>query len=306
MLGSEFECVRIVGSQGWQETKFIYLRLMQTKFYFLLLLLMPVLGQSQTPVPFPTQDASWLYGLYDDFGNQYWSYIFYLDGDSSLGETWSVLHNGGGIEGLIRQDSSLKVWIVPNGLTTPELLYDFGAVVGDTLKSIRTGSAFGNGLDTLVVTEVLVYGGGYPTEWRLRSIQSQGWGAEFGWTEGVGDQSWLPASGPINMVSGTTYLNCFSNMAYNAAGNPCVVANEEALSQHLDVYPNPSTGKFRLDFNQPMELGGMKVMDMHGRTVRTYDEFQGTLDLMGMEAGIYLLSLEVGEKQMVTRKLLLQ
>lgn len=275
---------------------------MRTQFYLLLFLLGPLFAQSQTPVPFPTQDASWLYGLYNDSGNQIGSYFFYLDGDSSyLGETWSVLYNGGATEDLIRQDSSLKVWIVPNGLTTPEFLYDFGAALGDTIRGIRT--QFITMLDTVVVTSIS--SGSSPRIWFLNSISQQASGMGYSWTEGIGDQSWLPASSPITLVSGTTYLNCFSNMAYNAPSNPCIVANEEALSQHLKVYPNPSTGKFRLDIDQPMELGATKVIDAHGRMVRSYDEFRETLDLDGLEAGIYFLSVRAGEK-MLTRKLVLQ
>ena len=267
----------------------------------MLILIAPIFAQSQTPIPFPTQDATWLYGLYDDFGNLYGYHQFWLDGDSSyLGETWSVLYHGGSPEGLIRQDTSLKVWIVPTGLTTPEFLYDFGTVVGDTIRGIRT--QFITTLDTVVVEQIFP---GPPQVWSLRSISSQAMGMYYTWTEGVGDESWLPASSPINLVSGTTYLICFANIAYNGPNNPCIVANEEALSQQLKIYPNPSTGKFRVDFDQPGMLGAMKVMDAQGRAVWSDEEFRGTLDLSGFEPGIYFLSVRSGEETL-TRKLVVK
>lgn len=277
---------------------------MQTKIYLLLFLLGPLIAQTQSPIPFPNQDATWLYGRYDDFGNQYASHLFYLDGDSSYqGETWSILYNDYSPGGLIRQDSSLKVWIVPVGMTTPELLYDFGVALGDTVRGIRTQVQ--NTIDTVVVTYISTYNN--TRTWTLSSIRvNQPWIPEYRWTEGVGDESWLSASSPINMVSGTTYLNCFSNLFFSNPANPCIVSIEKELSQSLKIYPNPGNGKFRLDFERPARFRGMQVMDVHGRLLRPYAAFEETLNLTGLGTGIYFLRLQTIDGKALTRKLIVE
>ncbi len=276
---------------------------MLRKYYLLLVFALPFFAHSQTAIPFPSQDATWLYGIYDDFGNLYGYHSFYLNGDSTYqGETWAVLYHENSPEGLIRQDTTQKVWIIPNGLTTPEFLYDFGAVAGDTIQGIRTFDFFNPRLDTVVVQSVSA---ATPREWYLESISAHAAGFGYSWTEGVGDYSWLPASSPINLVSGTTYLICFSNMAYTSPGNPCLVANDEAMSRRLKVHPNPSNGKFRLEFDQPLMLESMQVIDAQGKVVRSYDEFRETIDLSGLEAGIYFLSVQSADN-LLSRKLILQ
>ncbi len=93
-----------------------------------------------------------------------------------MADTWSVLYRDGQYDGLIRQDSSLKVWIVPPGLTTPEFLYDFGAAQGDTIRGIRT--FFITSLDTVVV-DYVSSGAPNPRNWGLRSIGNLGMGMEY-------------------------------------------------------------------------------------------------------------------------------
>lgn len=268
------------------------------KIYLLLLLSLPILSSAQTPVPFPTQDATWLYGQYDDFGNLYFYHNFWLDGDSSyLGETWSVLYQGG-YEGLIREDSTQKVWFVPENMTAPELLYDFGTVVGDTIYGIRT--QFVVPKDTVVVTQVYTYAG--EKIWSLESISN---GSHYTWTEGRGDESWLSASSPMNLVSGTTYFICFSHTAYTAPSNPCIVATEEAFFNRLSLGPNPSDGMIRLEFDQPTQISSMIVSDLQGRMVKSYPEFQELIDLQELEPGVYFLSVQNGEK-LINKKLVIQ
>lgn len=279
---------------------------MKQKLYLLLLLLGPFWAHSQTSVPFPTQNANWRFGLYDGMGNRFGAHFFWLDGDSTyLGETWTALYKDSSPEGLIRQDSSLKVWIVPNGLTSPELLYDYGAAVGDTIKNIKLASwSAPFYTDTVVVTHIdSVFN---IRTWHLKSINYDVNDHEFEWYEGIGDARWLPGSHPVATVSVTPILECFDSQEFfPVIGNGCFVANDEALAQRLQVSPNPSSGKFRLDFDVPMEINGMQVLDAQGRLVRIYDGFRQSLDLEELEPGIYFLRLDVNEGRILTRKLML-
>lgn len=84
-------------------------------------------------------------------------------------------------------------------------------------------------------------------------------------------------------------------MAHTAPFNPCTVVVDDVLSQQLKIYPNPSSGKYRLESNHPVALGAMKVMDTQGKVVRTYGEFREVLDLTDLDTGIYFLSVRSGE-----------
>ncbi len=183
-------------------------------------------------------------------------------------------------------------------MTAPELLYDFGTVVGDTIYGIRT--QFVVPKDTVVVTQVYTYAG--EKIWSLESISN---GSHYTWTEGRGDESWLSASSPMNLVSGTTYFICFSHTAYTAPSNPCIVATEEAFFNRLSLGPNPSDGMIRLEFDQPTQISSMIVSDLQGRMVKSYPEFRELLNLQELEPGVYFLSVQYGQN-LINKKLVIQ
>jgi len=268
---------------------------MLKQFLPIVFLLLPLLGFSQ--LPFPTT-GSWRYLEYDDFGNFIGYHYFYIDGDSTyMGESWKrLMRPANNPEGLIRQDSTQKVWFVPAGNSQPELLYDFGASIGDTIYTIRT--SFVQNIDTLRLDTIMSYGN--ETVWQLTSVKQLNGGWYYEWIEGVGDRSWLPAPKPLNLVSVSTTFEC-----YSVAPGGCPVSIDEpqpAIS--LDIFPNPSTGHLRLRFDQPIFPSRMHLHDAHGNLVRSWSEFKSDVYLEDFPAGVYFLSVEA-EEGVVRKKILL-
>jgi hypothetical protein len=85
----------------------------------------------------------------------------------------------------------------------------------------------------------------------------------------------------------------------------------ESFAASLDVYPNPSSGMFHL-YLELYKRGdvSLRVMDLSGRTlhadeIRRAISYQGDLDLSHLSKGVYVLSLESGDKK-IYRKLVIQ
>lgn len=86
--------------------------------------------------------------------------------------------------------------------------------------------------------------------------------------------------------------------------DPCglLSISEETIS-HVELYPNPSTGVFKID---GFELGQndlkMSVMDMFGKVIM---EVENTveLDLTDFPDGVYFVKLNFNDEKIVTRKL---
>lgn len=283
---------------------------MLKKLLLWLVFALPVFSFSQTPVPFPDQDATWLYREYDDFGGFIGYHSFFLDGDSSyLGRSWArlkVSFNANPI-GLIRQDSSLKVWYIPQDSTVPEYLYDFGAVPGDTLYGLRT--SFVTPLDTMIVDTVLPAGGQFNRRsWHMSSISQRAFGMWYTWFEGIGDNAWLPASVPVTLVSGSTILECFTDQFFTNPGNPCIVATEAPQSAALvEVSPIPASERLSIrNLNAGQRITSAIVFNQQGQKIReislkSLQNGTSEIELSEFQNGIYFLRIE-GEKASETVK----
>lgn len=76
----------------------------------------------------------------------------------------------------------------------------------------------------------------------------------------------------------------------------------------FQVYPNPSTGIFNLNFSRYQNSVQLEVMDLHGKTMqKLYRNIFGNLsiDLSGHTEGVYLLKIQQ-EQQVVVKKIYLK
>jgi len=113
---------------------------------------------------------------------------------------------------------------------------------------------------------------------------------------------------------------------YDAAGNrtkrvyfcnngqpyPTRVADQETLVreefQYVDVlYPNPTTGKFFIEFSKTMNNADIHIIDVNGKMIR---QSRGNgnkidFDLSNVAAGIYFVRITDG-KNIITKKVIKQ
>ena len=81
-----------------------------------------------------------------------------------------------------------------------------------------------------------------------------------------------------------------------------------ALESQINVYPNPSNGKFNIEVPQSFNIALLSVCDLMGKEIYSQN-FSGQnskylLDLNGLSKGIYLLKIE-SKDQTVSKKLLI-
>ncbi|MCC6839805.1 MAG: T9SS type A sorting domain-containing protein [Flavobacteriales bacterium] len=82
--------------------------------------------------------------------------------------------------------------------------------------------------------------------------------------------------------------------------------DERGLAQAWNVYPNPGTGSFQLQYSGRSGVGTVEVMDVTGRVVRTRSMqlvpgHPQQLDLEGLRSGNYMVRLTMGGSSSVQR-----
>ena len=94
---------------------------------------------------------------------------------------------------------------------------------------------------------------------------------------------------------------CGTNSATIDVDVNCIVGVAPAIaSLEMALYPNPSTGLFRVEFDALLEDARLEVFDLAGRRVwsRHVENPQGahteTVDLRDQAKGTYLVRLQVG------------
>jgi hypothetical protein len=84
---------------------------------------------------------------------------------------------------------------------------------------------------------------------------------------------------------------------------PAPVSLVEVSNSSLGVFPNPTNGHVSLDLTQCKDAIELKVMDLNGKVIHSMLYQKNQLIDLNFEgpAGIYLLSIESGDKKAVIR-----
>lgn len=124
-----------------------------------------------------------------------------------------------------------------------------------------------------------------------------------------------------NCVSGTTCADCndnfnphlittsyFISFANAPTGGSLDLPNVAA--NKMSIFPNPSTGKFYMDFGRTINDATIKVYDIAGRTVhqQALDKGSSTVEirLNGTPAGVYMVTLIENGKKVTTKRLIIE
>lgn len=286
----------------------------------LLLALSASLHLSAQDFPFPTSDATWV---------QYFETMvtppplpqfawistanFCMDGSDTLiaGTNYTRLDhcNAGYVGGIRSVDEA--VYFFPADSTQEYMLYDFGALVGDTIFDVYVNEflATGNqGWQEPVLLDVVVTASAPSSAYGGRvAVQVQAadpdWGLDSEWIEGMGSIHGLFAFNPLNVSDYWYGLHCMShndttlwNGSYSGTPGSCAPINlsvndsaQDAL--RVNVFPSPTSGIVNISGDIPQN--GLVVCDALGRSVDLPDmrNSNGTmqLDLGAQPSGLYLI-----------------
>ncbi|MBX7183479.1 MAG: T9SS type A sorting domain-containing protein [Bacteroidia bacterium] len=132
-------------------------------------------------------------------------YVFHSGGQCNLYGTWI---DSGNYAGSFREDSSLrKVYVVPPGENTEQVLYDFNLQVGDTIYGFLSpeSSLIGGGVDTVISIDSVLIG----NEYHKRLFTNELY--QIYWIEGIGSTfGFLEPSWGSTICPPPPSLDCFS------------------------------------------------------------------------------------------------
>ncbi|MBU2018239.1 MAG: DUF3494 domain-containing protein [Bacteroidetes bacterium] len=134
-----------------------------------------------------------------------------------------------------------------------------------------------------------------------RSLNGERWD-NIGVVKGSGN-SMSPHSYSFNdpvINSGTYYYRLKQtdfNGSYRYEGIITSIPCENSDSDRLTIYPNPNSGKFKLDFNDNAdEVNTIDIFNSEGRKVLHTSGVQSIFDLSGFLPGVYIVQVEFFSK----------
>jgi plastocyanin len=121
---------------------------------------------------------------------------------------------------------------------------------------------------------------------------------------------------PVQLTVGTHYYVCTNHVASNGMKGMIIVQSvtgieETSLLANISIYPNPSSGKFRLEYNDaeiPSEKDcSLEIYNLNG--VKIYETPvlypSSDIDLSNQARGIYFIKIKNG-RTVVTKKIVIQ
>lgn len=195
----------------------------------------------------------------------------------------------GGYQGSVREDTSdRKVFFIPPGSSTEELLYDFNMQVGDTVRGYLTPYVSTSYRDYVHSIDSVLVGNFYRKRWHLNNSY------QIDLIEGVGLTYGLVVQSPGELGDGHFwYLDCFQQdgqSLYPATSSNCQLINSVvAASKQLaiSVVPNPAHDVLMVS----AVVGELKIRNLLGTVVlRTRAAGKTTaIDISALASGVYIL-----------------
>lgn len=202
----------------------------------------------------------------------------------SIQSLWTVI-------GFIREDSAQKVYYYKKQDTIERILYDFGAVVGD---SIHIGGLYGTYVVVDSIDSVFIY-----DKYVKRFILSGGWEQ---WYEGIGSSCGVLMSGYAQICGAVYELLCYyendtlkyHDPDYNVCYLSTVNLNEFSPDNiHVSVFPNPlsSSSVFKID-NLNCTDNTLEIYSALGQKFKTILlDKQATINKFDFPSGLYIYRL---------------
>lgn len=247
-------------------------------------------------------------GGWPPFDTTYFTVNYYITGDS--------IHNNNEykklftsdeetptywtLKGIIREDSSKKVWYKRIFDENEVLLYDFSLMAGDSLKL---------GFDTTIYYLV----DSISTEIVNGLQRDKFWISQYDyywhetWIEGIGSNKGIINGAMASAVGGWTYLLCMSENGELIYMNPnyesCYLItgindNEKPIIQ---IYPNPVKNLLRIENINNIEIGSISLINLNGQIVKQFNSLKNQLDISDISSGLYILKISYKNGELIEK-----
>lgn len=194
----------------------------------------------------------------------------------------------------------------------------------DTLELTVTNSDNCAVSDSLIVTQLAIPTAAFSVDssncpliqFNDNSIDGTAWSWDFG-DGSAGSTAQSPLHNYGNSQPGTynvslTVTNlCGTDSTTIPVDLSCIVGLEPLMSDlNVLLYPNPTSGLFRVEFSNLMQKADLEVFDISGKRIWAKDiddpqgEHEEVIDLSGHASGVYMVRLTVGNYQLTKRVVL--
>lgn len=286
---------------------------------------------SQEYYPFPDSNAIWkiIYHSYPPGPMPSYDLHFdnYVDGDTIIDDSLykkvyqigydpdcSLITYGPFYMGAYRNDETTKkVFFIPESHTDEELLYDFSLNIGDTVPQTYINWDY----PELVVDSIdSIQIGDY---YRKRFYYLEETCAPIEIIEGIGAHTGLLE--PMEIFEHQHYLRCFhleNELLYIFNADSCSLETDTCLSVQISVQnestfcvkvtPNPISENLRVEINtpfSPVTLYKLTILNANGITQRIFrfSTDNKVFSLNCLSSGLYIWVLESDNKQIATGKI---
>ena len=232
-------------------------------------------------------DQLWIYKIEKDSVYQTNNYKILWSKQDTNSQAWIV-------EGLIREDSTHKVYFKNTLNTSEKLYYNFGMSVGDSIESAMNP---GNYFKLESITQI-PFGSGFRNQFNF-------YGGSDTWIEGMGSIEGLLFPFTITYVGGGFQLLCYwENDTLNYIDptfNYCYYGNgpynsiSERNKKEISLSPNPATTSINLSMPQLTSDAEIEVFNSFGQLMMTQHATKAdrtiVLNIETLPAGIYFVKM---------------
>ncbi len=212
------------------------------------------------------------------------------------------------------KSNSNRVYLFVPSLNTFELVYDFNAITGDTIE-VFCRQGVNDSLITIKIDSVStidINGHNLKVQYVSQPILEECYMAGT-IIEKIG---WIGFMFPLSSLTDPPYggsLRCYEDSVigqYKVSSYNCdyiVSVNSIKANKNLKIFPNPTTGKIRV---QAEGIVGVEVMDITGKPIIKHSRENGNpvnneIDLSQHPKGIYIIKVRTA-KGVVVEKVVLE
>lgn len=288
---------------------------MKKTLILFLITIYSLLTYSQDYIPLIEEDKTWNVlniipsWSWPPFDTSYNTSSYYIFGDSTIDNIqYKKLFDSNEeipvnwtLKGLVREDSTKKVWLKWPIDDEEELLYDFSVSAGDSL-TLRFDTVFYYSVDSVTVVNI----NGYPRNKYWISQDDFDW--QETWIEGIGSNKGITNSGMAQAVGGWSWLLCMSEFGEITYMNPyynlCYMTStsiNESEKLLIHVYPIPTKEILNIENIENVDIESISILNIAGQVIKYYDPKEIQLDISDINSGVVFLKISSKERDIIKK-----